>query len=257
MAKLEGNILFTGSLGNVSAYRLQQSGTIVLRAKGGASKKKIRNAPEFINTRRNNEEFGRCSTAAAAIKHVLSPLRQIPNQNLVSAFCSLCRKILVLDQEHDWGQREVYFSPHPHLLSGFNLSTRDSYDSVVVSPLVYTFDPGTAAVTIDVPALLPGANLRLPGSFPFYRLVFSLGLLPDTASKPKALPVQAMYGEWTRSGVGQPAQAYQLKLPDYGALAPGHNLLIGAGIEMSVNGREAVRHAGAGKILALIAGEKL
>jgi hypothetical protein len=82
MAKLAGAILFTGSLGAVSAYRLKHSGTIVLRSKGGATREKIRKAPEFINTRRNNQEFGKCAKAAA-IRPALHPLRQIPDHNLV------------------------------------------------------------------------------------------------------------------------------------------------------------------------------
>jgi hypothetical protein len=255
MAKLEGNIQFTGTLGELSAYRIKQTGVIVLRRKGGASKEKIRNAPEFINTRKNNREFGSCARAATAIRRTLHPLRQIPDHNLQPSLSALCRKILVQDASHEWGKREICFSRHPHLLEGYNLSRRDSFDSVLTSPLTCIADPALAAVALSVAALLPDANLRLPGAFSYYRLVFSLGLLPDHPYElPGYLPTDARYGEWTRTGVGQPAQVHQLQLPGNMPVAAGYSLLIAAGIEMSVNGQEAVRHAGCGKILGLVAG---
>ena len=61
MARLTGNFDFTGKLGNISAYKINGTGKTVLRTKGGASKHKIKHHPAFINTRRNNAEFGGAS----------------------------------------------------------------------------------------------------------------------------------------------------------------------------------------------------
>ncbi len=47
MASLKGNIAFTGSLGNLSAYSRKDLNNIILRTKGGASGKVIKTAPRI------------------------------------------------------------------------------------------------------------------------------------------------------------------------------------------------------------------
>jgi hypothetical protein len=47
MAILKNLTEFTGSLGNISAYRRKDSDKVILRMKGGATKKKIKTAKSF------------------------------------------------------------------------------------------------------------------------------------------------------------------------------------------------------------------
>jgi hypothetical protein len=252
MAKLEGDFQFTGSLGSLSAYRLKGSGTIIIRRKGGASRERVQKAPEFANTRKNNSEFGNCARTAAAIRRTLLPLIRIPDHHLVPPLSALCRTIQVLDTGNEWGLREVQVSRHPHLLEGYNLSRRDSFDSVLHGSLPCVVDRDSSSVEIRVPELRPGSNLRLPENFAYYRLVFSLGLLPDHLPRLNSWPVDAVYADWLPTRFMQPSNIYQLKLTANMPLPDRYSLLVGVGIEMSVNAQEAVKHAGAGKILAVV-----
>ncbi len=258
MAKLQGDILFTGSLGMLSAYRMKGVDSIIIRRKGGPSKEKIRRSPKFSITRKNNAEFGHCARMAAAMRYALQPLKKIADHNLVPPLTALCRKILLLDTAHKLGQRKVQLSRHPYLLEGYNLSRRDSFDSVLRSPLSYTADTQNCSVQIDVPAFIPGANLHLPGSFGCYRLVFSLFLLPDKPVSHTGQAVPTTYSDWTvPTRKGQPAQVYRLQIPNGKALPADSSLLIGVGIELGVDGKTAVKYAGVGKVLGVVSREFL
>ena len=64
MAGQESGLGFTGSLHNISAYKRRDMDTIIIRLKGGPSKRMIKSHPSFELTRRNNKEFGARSTAS-------------------------------------------------------------------------------------------------------------------------------------------------------------------------------------------------
>jgi hypothetical protein len=68
MAGQEPGLDFTGSLHNISAYKRRDMDTIIIRSKGGPSKRMIKSHPSFDLTRRNNKEFGGRSTASKLIR---------------------------------------------------------------------------------------------------------------------------------------------------------------------------------------------
>ncbi len=74
MAQLIGNIQVTGSLDNLSFYKMRGSDKIIVRKKGGPTRKQVKKSPKFENTRRNNMEFGGRSRAVGYIKNALWPL---------------------------------------------------------------------------------------------------------------------------------------------------------------------------------------
>lgn len=56
MAKLNSFIKIEGTLDNLTFYRGKDG--YLVRTKGGISKSRIKNDPEFIRTRENGVEFG-------------------------------------------------------------------------------------------------------------------------------------------------------------------------------------------------------
>jgi hypothetical protein len=255
MAKLQGDLLFTGSLGNVTAYRMKGVDRIIIRAKGGPSPSKIRRSPRFRNTRKSYTEFGAAAKAGSWLRNSFRELLPIADHNLTPPLNALCRKIQLLDTDHEPGKREVLFSRHPHLLEGFSLSRRDAFESVLRSPVHYTADTMKCSVTISVPELLPGINLWLPGQFAFYRLVFTLGILPDAPlRKGTATPV-SIKSEWVAATKGMEASIYTLRHDHPGALTDRACLVIAAGIQLSVNGDTVVKYGGVGKVLGVVSGQ--
>jgi hypothetical protein len=71
MATQTGTILFEGTIGNITGYRV--NGKYYLKTKSSLSRKKILSNNCFSNTRRNAKWFGEAQTIAKQIYHELSP----------------------------------------------------------------------------------------------------------------------------------------------------------------------------------------
>src|SRR5687768_10428056 len=131
MAQLDGVIQFTGSLQNLSAYKMRGSDKIIIRKKGGPTKKQIKYSPGFENTRLNNKEFGGRAVAAACIKHCLRPLMFLADYNITGPLNALLRPIQKMDTKSVRGTRHILLSEQPRLLEGFSLNRRYMFDSIV------------------------------------------------------------------------------------------------------------------------------
>ena len=64
---------------------------IIVRKKGGASKKRIKKDPEFFQTRLLNSEFGGRSAASKRIMKVLLPLKPLADYNIAGPLNALLR----------------------------------------------------------------------------------------------------------------------------------------------------------------------
>lgn len=179
MAKLEQVIEFTGSLGNVSAYRMRGVDRIILRKKGGASKKKIKSSPAFEKTRLINAEFGGKATASKWIMNMLFPLKALADYNISGPLNALMKPVQMLDTVSPMGQRNIILSKIPAILEGFTLNRETLFDSVVRAPLSAAIDKQTLSAQISFPELIPGINFMPAQRHPFYSFTVVLGVIPD------------------------------------------------------------------------------
>ncbi len=266
MARLKGNVLFTGSLGNISAYTRKGSDAIILRTKGGASKERIKKAPEFANTRKANTEFGGASTTAKNIKLAMSGLTHLDHSLFQSKLNAICSSILKLDTAGVWGQRAILISHYRHLLEGFNLEMGTPFDSIVKHPLRCNINRADQSASIVVPALFPGIGLYIPGNFQFFRLIAVLGIVPDmnydtkfNQYRPVNSAIQLkradLYTDWFSSAAICNEQNLVLQIQGETGITDNDSLQLSIGIEFGVQVSAAlinpVNYAGAAKILAL------
>lgn len=177
MPQLIGEILFTGTLDNLSAYKMRGSDKIILRKKGGPSKNQIKHSPRFDLTRRNNKEFSGRATAAAQIKRILHPMLFLADYNIIGPLNALLKPIQKMDTLSEWGKRNILLTKHPRLLEGFTLNRKYLFDSIVRTPVSGTIQKQQAI--IDLPALLPGINFMVPGNYNWYQFIAVAGLIPD------------------------------------------------------------------------------
>lgn len=177
MAKLDGIIQLTGSIDNLSFYKMRGSDKIIIRRKGGPSKKQVKYSPNFENTRHNNMEFGGRALAAATIKNYLHPLLFLADHNIVGPLNALLRAIQKMDTESGRGKRHVCLTKQPQLLEGFSLNRRYMFETIVRTPVICNLKG--EKVIIDLPALIPGINFMAPGNYAFYRFIGVAGLVPD------------------------------------------------------------------------------
>lgn len=170
---------FTGSVGNLSAYRMRGSDKIIIRTKGGASKEKIKKAPQFELTRRNNHEFGGRSTTVKWIRRMLHPVKELADYNIAGSLNALLKPVQALDAISEWGKCNVCLSKAPHLLEGFSFNKHNSFDSIVRNPVRCTITKESLTANIELPELMPGINFFVPGRFAFFSHVVSFGVVPD------------------------------------------------------------------------------
>ncbi len=178
MATLHSELQFTGPLGELTAYKMRGSDKIILRTKGGPSRKQIKTAPNFENTRRTNAEFGGRATASGWVRRAMGTLKILGDNNLSGRINALLQPIQELDTTSSWGRRSVQLSRQPQLLAGFPLQNAISFESVVRAQVVFTLSRETRSARVEVPELLPGINF-MGANYPYYSIALALGIVPD------------------------------------------------------------------------------
>lgn len=264
MARLLSDITFTGSLGNISAYKMKGSDKIILRTKGGASKEKIKKAKEFETTRRLNAEFGGRSVGSKYIMRSMFPLKALADYNFAGPLNALIKPIQSMDTESDYGKRNIYFTRQPKLLEGFSLNARNPFDSIVRNPVSCRLDKKNLSAGIDMPALIPGINFFVPpGRHPLYSFIIVLGIVPDIIfSKHGYTPLASLEpvhaaSAWYPVSKGSPAATLEVRLEGAGLelSVPTFSLMLSIGIRFGTVGVgdavEQVKYAGAAKVLVV------
>ncbi|MBO9205244.1 MULTISPECIES: hypothetical protein [Niastella] len=261
MATLINDIQITGSLGNLSYYKIRGSDKIVVRRKGDPSGKRVKEAPEFERTRENNREFGGRSTAAKYIKSSLHALNVIADYNFTGPLNALLRLVQVTDTVSDRGERNVLISKNPRLLEGVQLNRRNQLESIVRAPLSYSLQD--QQVVIDLPELIPGINFITPASYPFYRFIALTAMIPDFYYTRERGKYQAQFGSYNTINrstdwlpVTSRTNASKLIIDGFPANKPDNaSILIALGISFgAINGAEIepVNYVGAARIIGMI-----
>lgn len=264
MARITSEITFTGSLGNVTAYRMRGVDGIVLRQKGGASKEKIKSSPAFANTRRNNAEFGGRARASRWIMRMLWPQKALADYNIAGPLNALMKPIQALDTVSEWGKRNIILSKNPRLLEGFSLNRKTPFDSMIRTSLSYSLSRETRTAHIDIPELLPGINFYAPKSHPMFSVVAVLGMMPDlyysemgyvpSASGYEETHVQSVSSEWCPVLKKSPATTLTLMLD---AIPPdnAYSLILSVGVRFGTmqdaTTVQQVKYAGCAKVLTV------
>jgi hypothetical protein len=261
MATLDGNLGLQGSFGNLSSYKMRGVDKLVVRTKGGASKAKIKKSPSFARTRENNSEFGGCGKMVKEIRHAIQPIKHLADFNFTANFTSLAKKIQLLDGTKPRGQRGIHLSQFPYLFQGFSLNKKNAFDAIVKNALLPQLDRENGKVRIQVPALIPGINLSFFWQQPFYRLVFSIGMVSDMLFGEMGFACNQNNFTFTNSVISnwlpvlqvQPAQEIILQLNRFNGIGSDQSIFVAVGIEMgsplSMDLINPVRYCGAGKIL--------
>jgi len=266
MAKLSAPLQFTGSLGGLSAYTMKGSDAIILRTKGGPTKKQVQRMPENSLMRLNNKEWSACVITGTSIRKALHGLQHLADYNISGPLNGLAKAIQKLDTSQTCGQRAVLLSQHRHWLVGFSFNKNILFDSMVRYPLITGIDRDNGHAQVHIPRLEPGNHLRLNSRCPLFRFVFTLGTVSDVVYNPLdrmyksvaglTLPeVQAINGAWWPVNETYPGELLDLTLQDAGLINEQISLVAGIGIEMgqmSLDGViEPVKFGGSGKVIGV------
>jgi hypothetical protein len=243
MAIIRGPLQFTGTIGDMTAYRIKGSDKVILRQKAGPSLHRMKYHPAFENTRRNNEEWKPLVMAGREIRNALQEIRHIKDFNSSGILHKLCKVIQLMDTSHEKGKRPVLLSRGGAVLEGFSFNRSTPFESLLQHPLHASVDRQTGQAIVELPDILPGINFFNPSGKPLCRFVFMLGAASDilynedwhhyrpaTTTLPRPAVLKTEWQPWQQkteaAGIRLQADNWQ---PDTPAA-----LLLSAGIEFGI-----------------------
>jgi hypothetical protein len=161
MAKYKSLFDVQGTLGEVTFYK-GEDGQYV-RRKGGVSKNRILNDPNYERTRENLTEFGRAATSGKLIRRAINSLMvDAKDSRVTSRLTKVLNQVKNEDLTSARGQRNVAEGLASPLgiarLKGFNFNVKSGLDSVLMAQ--YTLDSATGEVVIV--DLIPNQQMSLP-----------------------------------------------------------------------------------------------
>ncbi|WP_276481981.1 hypothetical protein [Paraflavitalea pollutisoli] len=251
--------------GNYSFYKMYGVNRTVRRRKGGASRDKIKNDPQFEETRRINAEFGGRSRSASFIMHTIMPLKALADKNIAGPLNALLKPVQEMDKTSKLGQRSIELSHWPAVLAGYSLNRLVHFDGIVRNHLEWTLDKANRKASIHIPQLTTGINFHPSPYYPLCSLMVTFGVVPDLYSQPvgrytasaeqyEEMGTQLVLGDWFPCTEGAPpftfTLEYPLDMPD-----SHHSMVLAIGIRygrLQYNQQvDQVPRAGAAKILAV------
>jgi hypothetical protein len=183
MGLLESEFQFTGSLGNVTAYRMRGVDRIVVRKKSGVSKERIQNDRSFARTRENNVEFKGRAKAVRRVRLAIGPLLDHADYNFFGNLNRTMKYVQNGDAVNPGGERSILMSKYGTLLEGFSLNRYSALETLIAAPLAYTVSPETFSAKVGIPQLVPQINFFPPQKHQFFKLTAVLSVVPDLFNK--------------------------------------------------------------------------
>ena len=181
MAIVKGTFVMTGSFGNASFYTMRGSDKVIVRTKGGASKNKIKNSPQFAALRKQQKEWSGCAKFGSVTRYAFGGLHRLADYNITPVLNGIGKKLMKLDTESEIGKRYLRLSTYKGALEGFNLNRNYPLNTVLRILPGVRLDSDKFEVEIFIPRINTTIDLLNVQKLPFFRLIVSLGIVSDLA----------------------------------------------------------------------------
>lgn len=120
MAKQKGIHRLSGKVDGMSYYSSKNGGSLARSINDGMSER-VKTAKEYINTRKNNAEFGMCGDfAGAIIKPISQRWRFILDSIATGKMVKVMKDAVKLNTLNPWGQRVLGATDYPAFIQAFN-----------------------------------------------------------------------------------------------------------------------------------------
>lgn len=261
---------FEGRIGNIVAYKRRDSNKTYLRTKGGVSKKRIKNDKAFQGTREVNKEWGGCAKAALMIRNLFLNHQAVADFNLSGPLTAITKAIQVRDTSHQSGERAILFSQFGHILEGFQLNRKNTFESVVRGNVSVQFNRANAKLMVQQPELIPNISFIPPTKSPVFNINVTFGTIPDLFYFDSGYAItgndtthqQLMISHitpWSFTGNHLPAQSFELTLNNLKWMQPNELMVaiisVNFGTPLTNELVKVNKHTGAGKILKVDLGD--
>lgn len=179
MAIVKGIFQVTGGIKGMSFYTRTGSDKVIMRSKGGPSKRRIEAGPEFEKLRKHQGEWGACVPFARALKAAVGDTYRLADFNLSPAWTGLGKKLMGLDKVNKIGERSLFFSTYKQALVGYNFNKNYPLNSVLrVSPIC-EINRETLKASVVFPRINTANDLYNVQKLPYFRLIISIGCVSD------------------------------------------------------------------------------
>ena len=266
MATIKGPVQLEGGMGKMSFYTRRGSDKIIVRTKGGPSKKAIKNSPGFENLRLNQNEWRGCTAFASRLRYAFGGLHRVADYNLTPALNAFAKNLQKTDENIEKGKRNILFSSYRYSLDGFNFNRNYLFNSVLRVAPVAVINRKNLSAGITIPRINTAIDVLNVQRLPYFRLVVSIGAvsdqLYDEASKGYIPANENMHGisatqtgEWLPAENILPEQTLEVHLNENlrTVLTGDVTLVVSMAVEFGKVGftgvPQEVKYAGSGKVL--------
>jgi len=268
MTIVKGFMQMTGSIQGVSFYTLKGSDKVIMRTKGGATKKQIAHSPKFENTRKQNMEFGGCSKFGAKARKAFGGLHRLADYNILPVLNGIGKSLIKLDTVTEVGKRNLKLTENKEILEGFNFNRNYPFNTVVRISPQWVVKRDTLQATVTIPRINTDIDLLNIQKLPFFRLMIAIGTVSnlsynETKSEYKPLvpdlhgASNTTTGEWHRTQSIVPEQILTVQQNEelVAELTDDVTVLLSMAIEFGNIGMTdepvEVQYAGCGKVIAV------
>lgn len=161
MAKQAGIIKIKGTLDDLTFLKTEDGYEV--RTKGGVSKQRILNDPNFVRTRENMAEFAHCATTGKLFrKAAANIIKKVKDRRVTGRLTGVLAKIKNLDSTSARGERKVFIGlgdpASLSILKGFEFNSR----STLATTLSCDWELDTATGEVVLPNFVPEEHLTPP-----------------------------------------------------------------------------------------------
>ena len=179
MAIVKGAFQLTGSISNVSFYKVAGSDRVIMRTKGGPTKRRLKVGPEFELVRKHQKEWAACVLFSQGLKHALGEVYSLADYNVSPVWNGLGKRIIKTDENHVIGERSLIVSAYRNELTGFNLNRNFAFNSVMGVTTEVSIDKEALKATALIPAMNSEQDLLNIQKLPYFRLILTLGVVSN------------------------------------------------------------------------------
>lgn len=179
MAIAKGIFKMNGAFGTASCYSLPGSDQMIVRTKGGPSKRRMKVGPEFEIVRKHQSEWKACVLFSQAMKYAMGDVYKLADYNVSPVWNGLGKNIIKTDTEHLLGQRSLKVSGYRDELRGFSLNRNYPLNAVLGVLPELKIDKENLSASVVIAGINTANDLLNVRKLPYFRLVMSFGLISD------------------------------------------------------------------------------
>ena len=268
MAIVKGFMQITGSIKGVSFYTRRGSDKVIMRTKGGATKKQIETSPKFEKTRRQMKQFGGAAKFGSLSRYAFGGLHRLADYNLTPVLIKMGNKLMKLDTTSEFGKRKLMLSENRQAFEGFNFNRDYPFNTVLRILPRWELDREQLKGVVTFPRINTDIDLLNIQKLPFFRLIVVVGAVSDLTFNPVTDVYEAVVdglhghsitlnGKWNSTNAIVPEHTMTVQFPEeqISLLTENVTVLLSLAVEFGNIGYNIepveVKYAGCGKVVGV------